>query len=209
VGLWALARAGRHLDGRAAGLLAAGFVLITIGGFTKPVFKTIVAVSQREVGWLDDALFWFLAPGFLLLFAGLRRAFRIDRGLPAAPERWAEPSAALVVAVALVAATAGLGAWFAVLLAASTVGNVLVAVTLIGWARDRGDGAAAVLFGGNLLVVLGLAGTAAALEQTVPVQWAEQTLATAAQGMFMVASIRLRRRVVHGPPPSVGREAAS
>ena len=157
------------------------------------------------MAWLDDALFWFLAPGFIVLFAGLRRAARIDRDMPAGPERWAEPSAATVVAVALVAAAAGLGAWFAVLLAASTVGNVLVAVTLIGWARDRGDGAAAVLFGGNLLVVLGLAGTATALEQTVPMQWAEQTLATAAQGMFMVASIRLRGRVVRGPAPSVVR----
>jgi hypothetical protein len=209
IGLWALLRTARVLGARAAGLVAAGFVLITIGGITKPVFKTLVAVVGWEAGWLDDALFWFLAPGFLVLFAGLRRAARIDGGRPASGERWAEPSAALVVAVALLLGAAGLGAWFAVLLAVSTVGNVLTAVTLIAWARARGDGAAAVLFAGNLVVVLGLAGAAAALEPTVPVQWAEQTLATAAQAMFMVASIRLRRAVVRGPSPALVKGAGS
>jgi hypothetical protein len=159
------------------------------------------------VAWLDDALFWFLAPGFLVLFAGLRRAAGIDRGRPAGPERWAEPSAATVVAVALVAAVSGLEAWFAVLLAVSTAGNVLAAVTLIGWARARGDRVAGALYGGNLAAVLGLAGTAAALEQTVPVQWAEQTLATVAQAMFMAASIRLLRAVT-GDRSRAGRRGA-
>lgn len=92
--------------------------------------------------------------------------------------------------------------------AESTIGNVLPAVMPIGSLQSRGDAATAVLAGGNPPAVLVLAG-AAAPAQTRPVQWAEQTLATAAQGVFMVASIRLCRRVVRGPSPSVERGAGS
>ena len=49
------------------------------------------------------------------------------------------------------------------------------------------------MFAANLTLVFGLAGAAAALEQTFAAQLGEQLVGTAAQTMFMWASIRLAR----------------
>ena len=81
------------------------------------------------------------------------------------------------------------------LLTAATVGNVLTIVALVGWARSREDRLAARLFLGNLVLVFGLAGAAATLEQTFAAQLGEQLVSTAAQAMFMWGSIRLAQAV--------------
>jgi len=49
------------------------------------------------------------------------------------------------------------------------------------------------MFVANLILVFGLAGAAAVLEQTFAAQLGEQLVSTAAQTMFMWASIRLAR----------------
>jgi hypothetical protein len=141
--------------------------------------------------WLDDALFWLLAPGFLIVSAGMWRAAHLDLEQSAGGARWGVVAAGTVVAGAASAAIAGSGAWFFVLLAAATAGNVMTIGALVSWARGRRDPDAARLFAGNLVLVFGLAGAAAVLEQTFAAQLGEQLVSTAAQAMFMWASFRL------------------
>ena len=210
VGFVVLTRTSRRLDGRAAGHVAAGALLIVAGGLTKPVFKLLLAFGAIEADmlWLDDALFWLLAPGFLIASAGLWRAGRRDLSRPVGSGRWGVIGAVAVLAVATGAAFAGSEAWFFVLLTVATVGNVLAISALVWWARGRGDLVAAMLFTANQVLVFGLAGAAAVLEQTFAAQLGEQLVSTVAQAMFMWASIRLAAAVSPGSRPAA-RETAT
>lgn len=197
VGLWVLAGVSGQIDRRSGRLVSTGALLIVLGGFTKPVYKLLLAFSAAQPGilWLDDALFWMLAPGFLVTAAGVRRAGRVDLARPVGHGRWGVVSSAVVVASAAGAGLAGSQAWFFLLLSAATTGNLLAIVALVSWSRSRDDAVAAVLFAGNLVLVLVLAGAAAVLEQTFANQLGEQSVSTAAQAMFMWASIRLASSV--------------
>jgi hypothetical protein len=104
-------------------------------------------------------------------------------------------SAITAVVGAGLAATVEGRAWFFWLLAVATIGNAWVVVVLVRWARRRDDRRAAVLFALNIAIVLGLAGAAAALPQTIPTQWAEQTASAIAQALFWWGAVRLARRV--------------
>ena len=64
---------------------------------------------------------------------------------------------------------------------------------LVRWSTARDDRVAATLFVVNVVIVLGLAWSAAALPQTIPVQWGEQLASTAAQGAFLYGAVRLAR----------------
>lgn len=211
VGFVMLVRASRPIDTTATGYLAAGALLIVAGGLTKPVFKLLLAFDAIEADmlWLDDALFWLLAPGFLIASAGLRRAGQRDLSRPVGSGRWGVIAAVALLAVATGAGFAGSEAWFFVLLTAATVGNVLAIAALVAWARGRRDGVAAVLFAGNLILVFGLAGAAAVLEQTFAAQLGEQLVSTVAQAMFMWASIRLAGAVSPGSGSAARAPAAA
>lgn len=194
LGLLTLRRAVVSLDRRAGQLVAAGTTLIVGGGLTKPVYKTILAVTggALDVSILDALLFWFLAPGFLLVASGLQAGFRTDQADGAEAYTW--PVGAAVAAV-----MAGVGAllafdgrlWFFVLLTIATIGNAWTIFVLMRWANARNERIAQWLFLANLVIVFALAGAASAFEQTIPVQWGEQLASTTAQGLFLVASIRL------------------
>ncbi|NND85313.1 MAG: hypothetical protein HKN46_09220 [Acidimicrobiia bacterium] len=83
--------------------------------------------------------------------------------------------------------------WFFWLLTVATLANVWLVVVLVRWSGWRGDRTAAVCFSASLALVIGLSGAAAALPSTIPVQWAEQTTAVAAQGLFAWGALRLDR----------------
>lgn len=194
VGFSVLARLSAASDDVAGRLVWAGTWLVVLGGVTKPVYKTMLALSGAtiDVAVLDDVLFWLLAPGFLLAAAGLRRARRVDAGRSPVIVGWVVVVAVATVAAAAVLATIAEGrAWFLLLLAVSTVANLWVIAVLVGWSRARGDRTAAVMFLANITIVLGLAWAAASLPQTIPVQWGEQLASTAAQGAFLYGAVRL------------------
>jgi hypothetical protein len=111
--------------------------------------------------------------------------------------------AILSVGFATVAALVDSSAWFVLLLAAATVGNIWLVAILASWCVRRGDRVAAFLYLAGLLIVFGLAGAAATLEQSIEVQWGEQILRTANQALFLVASLRLAR-LIRSRPPSTG-----
>lgn len=205
IGFLVLTRLSRRVD-RGSGLtVVVGALLIVVGGLSKPVFKLLLAFSAVEADllWLDDALFWLLAPGFLITSAGLWRAGRLDLRRRVGGAWWGPAAAAVVIAGAVGTAIAGSGAWFFILLASATIGNVLAVIALMSWARGRRDRVAAALFAANLVLVFGLAAAAAVLEQTFAAQLGEQLVSTTAQAVFMWAAIRLAR-AVGAESPSLG-----
>lgn len=191
--LFVLARACGRLDPTAGRYVGAGLVLLVIGGLSKPIYKTLVALSDGAVDLavLDDLLFWFLAPGFILLTAGLRSALRVDRGRSPRIERGWPAAAVGVVLAAGVLLAAGSDAWFVLLLAAATLANVAAVVVLVRWASVYGDVLTAALFAASLVIVFGLAWAAASLDQTIAIQWGEQLFSTASQGLLLWGSLRL------------------
>ena len=198
VGFVVLSRLSGDSD-RGAGLLGwVATALIAGGGLSKNILKSMQAVTGGafESAVLENALFWLLAPGFLVAMAAFARAVRSDAGLaPRWP--WATVWAVGAVVAAAVLATEVPGrAWFFWLLAAATVANALVVVVLVRWSRLRSDRPAGALFVVSLVIVIGLSGAAAALPQTIPVQWLQQTGAAGAQGCFMWGAIRLARTPV-------------
>lgn len=56
-------------------LLAAGSIMVLIGGIYKVLWKVLVALSVCDYPALDTSLFTFQGPGFLLVFAALAGMF--------------------------------------------------------------------------------------------------------------------------------------
>ena len=196
-GLAALAKLCSGIDRESGIWCTIALLLIPVGGLTKPIYKSFIAVSSGEVDLvvLDELLFWFLAPGFVALSIGIDRARRATDGRGHRPMRMP----VLVVALTLVASaffvSSGSRTWFFLLLTATTVANIWAIYLLAGWARSRGDMTTAWLFVFSIVIAISLAGAAAALEQTIPVQWGEQLASTLGQGIFFWASVRLARTV--------------
>jgi hypothetical protein len=191
--LFVLARVCGRLDPTAGRYVAISLVLLVIGGLSKPIYKTVLALSDGTVDLvvLDDLLFWFLAPGFILLTGGLRAAFRVDRGASSRIERGWPMAAAAVTLVAGGLLALGSDGWFVVLLLTATFANVAAVVVLVRWASAYRDVLTASLFAASLVIVFGLAWAAASLEQTITIQWGEQLFSTASQGLLLLGSLRL------------------
>ncbi|MFG2090044.1 MULTISPECIES: hypothetical protein [unclassified Spirillospora] len=153
-------------------------VLVVSGGFAKATWKLIVALGGPDLQWLHHALFPLLATGFTLL------AFALTRG------RW---RAVLPVppAAALAASAALRDTWPAMVwtIAAVTAAAVLLALE----ARRRGDPLTAALFTLWLAAQYLLGPMAARAEQSIALQWAEQSCNTIAQAAFAAAAWRLAR----------------
>lgn len=202
LGFVVLARLAGGFDERAGLLVWTGTWLVGLGGLTKPAYKFLVALTGGMTAppLLDQALFWLLAPGFLVAAGGLATAAAIDRDRTtrAGTVGRAAAVATIALGLGLLALVEG-RAWFPALLAVATVGNVWVVVVLVRWSLRRDERRAAALFAANLVVVLGLAGAAATIPSTIPAQWVEQTAAALAQGLFWWGAVRLARRV---PPPA-------
>lgn len=197
--LFVLARLCGRLDPTAGRYVAASLVLLVIGGVSKPIYKTLLALSDGAIDLvvLDDLLFWFLAPGFILLTAGLRTAWRVDRRASPRIEQGWQAAAVGVVLAAGVLLVARSDAWFVVLLAAATLANVAAVAVLVRWASAYRDFFTAALFASSLAIVFGLAWAAASLEQTIAIQWGEQLFSTASQGLLLWGSLRLSGLVDH------------
>ncbi len=185
---------------RPAGL---GAVLVVLGGLSKAIAKLIGAIADSAPPQLlDDALFPLLAPGMVLLAAaviagrgtGGWAAVIVSRPLLVPLMVWLVAGA--------VAAFAGSGPPKTLLIGIATLGNIALGVALIWWSRRLGLRAVAVLFGVNLIIVIGLAGMARALEPTTAAQWIEQNVNLVGQLAFLVAS----RSLLHA---ATGRRAKS
>lgn len=169
-------------------LVPAAAVLVVAGGFAKAAWKLIVALDGPDLPWLHNALFPLLATGFTAFAFALSRELR-------------RPPHPAVPAVPLVAALAGSAVlrdtWPAMVWTILAVTGA--AVLLLRSAVRAGDPLTAALFGLWLAGQYLLGPMAARAEQSIPLQWAEQSCNTLAQAAFAYAAWRLTTATTRAP----------
>ncbi|MFF3214389.1 hypothetical protein ACFYYB_27465 [Streptomyces sp. NPDC002886] len=182
----------------------AGASLVFLGGLSKATWKLLVALDGPDIQVLNKALFPCLSAGFLLLAHALL-------ALPAAHDQ-REPDAVRRTPPlwGFAAAWAATGA--AGLLLTSTAPHMVLtivavtvcAVRLILLARSHGDSAAAAAGGLWITGMYVLGPLAARPDQSVALQWVEQSANTLTQGAFVLLAWRLtrHRRAAHSTDPS-------
>lgn len=200
VGLWWVSLAIGRRRPEAFRPAALGTAFVVAGGVAKAGSKLIAAGTGAGVPVvLDEALFPLLAPGMILLGAATSTRWRESQLIALV---WAVPGTIWLLAgivSALVSWSAGKG----LLIALATVGNLWLGLALMRWAASVGSRGTAMLFAINLVIVIGLAGLARTVDQTIAWQWIEQNTNLAGQAAFLVAARRLRSAVGWRPAPAV------
>lgn len=170
-----------------------GAALVGTGGLAKVTWKALVAGPGVQVAALDAALFPLLGAGFALVLTAIWTV-RTGRTGPVRHLPWAVIAAVAVASAAL--ASRGGDAWRTPWLVLTVVGSTAVSITLIVWASRREDRLGVVLFGFHLVAMFVLARLAGIAEQTLALQWIEQSISTAGQAAFFVGVRRLSRAPV-------------
>jgi hypothetical protein len=169
-------------------LVPAAAVLIVAGGFAKATWKLIVALDGPDLQWLHEALFPLLAIGFTAFAFALSRESR----RPPRPAVFALPLVAALAAAAVLRDTWPAMVW-------TIIAVTGAAVLLLRSAARAGDPLTATLFGLWLAGQYLLGPMAARAEQSIPLQWVEQSCNTFAQAAFAYAAWRLARAATREP----------
>ncbi|MFD3326650.1 hypothetical protein [Streptomyces sp. NPDC058701] len=181
----------------------AGAALVFLGGLSKAAWKLIVALDGPDIVLMNKALFPTLSAGFLLLAYALP-ALNPEGG--PGPENRRRPPLWAWAALWAAVGAAGLALRSTAPSLVLTIAAVtLVGVRLILLARTQGDIPAAAAGGLWLTGMYALGPLAARPDQTVALQWIEQSANTATQAAFLFAAWRLvrrYRRVSPSPTPS-------
>ncbi|MEV0590725.1 hypothetical protein [Nonomuraea cavernae] len=169
----------------ATAALAGGALTVT-GGALKAVWKLIVASGGPDIVWMAKAQFFLLGPGFTLLAWALLSTAPSTAGRR--PPLWAFAA----FAVAGLAAAAALGGTWPLLIV-TTVSATILGVRLLLLSRRANQVAATFLFGFNLLGTYAMGILAGQPEQTIALQWVEESLNTLTWTAFAMGVWRLAR----------------
>ncbi|NKZ07607.1 hypothetical protein [Actinomadura latina] len=161
-------------------LVPVAAALVVAGGFAKATWKLVVALGGPDLRWLHEALFPLLAIGFTLLVFALARELRRS-GHPA---MLAVPLASALAGSAVLRDTWPAMVW--TIIAVTGAGALLLRS-----AARAGDRLGASLFGLWLAGQYLLGPMAARAEQSIALQWVEQSCNTVAQAAFAFAAWRL------------------
>ncbi len=200
IGLILLARMIGEMHSPARGRATLGAILITLGGLTKVVWKIVIAATGTDINGLDDLLFVFLAPGFILLAWATGEAQRAGKG-QSIQRTWIFPAVLLglgILGAGYTGFTQTGRTWVYILLATTTIANVWASALFIRHARQEGLKLAAGLFFVNILLVFVLSGMGRIPSQTVALQWVEQIINTFSTGAFAFAAWKLSGHVRGG-----------
>ncbi len=160
--------------GRCARMLMAGTLLVFLGGFLKAAWKLLYAANLADIQWMSQAQFILLGIGFLAMCVSVILMARGKKGLP---------KGGMLLAMA---------PWKIPFLFVMTLTSLGAEGILAYIAFKRNVVPAAI---GFILGVMGILamGALASAEQTVAMQWIEETVNTIGQSGFMVGSILLHR----------------
>lgn len=204
IGFALLARMVWRVDRDNGRLALVGVTLIGTGGVLKATWKLILALSGRDIAFLDNSLFIFLAPGFACLawavWAGQQRL----RSRKVAERIWLRPLLIFLpfATAAFILAQQGGRSWVFVLLALTTLKNSILLGNLTRQALWQQQQGIAALFIFNLVSIFALSGLAR-VEQSVALQWVEQGINTLSQAVFLLAAWRLTSRANQTSIPSM------
>jgi hypothetical protein len=202
IGLYFVSRMVKNVNIRLGQMAFIGFILVSLGGFLKAVWKLTMAATDTQVNivWFDKGMFLWMSVGFTLLGFALWFMSEIISGKRQPNRIWLGPAVVLGLSLAAILFTGfpdlNVNTWRFILLGVMTIGNVVVVILLIQQARYHNLNPMAWLFLANIVIVFILSGLARIPEQSIPLQWTEQLLNTFAQGAFAYAAWKLSGVVV-------------
>lgn len=197
IGLYFVSRMVKNVDARLGQMAMIGFILVSVGGFLKAIWKLTMAATNTQVNlaWFDKGMFIWMSAGFTLLAFALWFVSEIRSGQRQPNRIWLGPSAVLGLSLAAILFTGfpdlTVNTWRFILLGVMTIGNVVMIILLIQQARYHNQNKLAWLFLANIVIVFVLSGLARMPEQSIPLQWTEQLLNTFGQGAFAYAAWKL------------------
>jgi len=157
----------------AAHAFLVGSLLVFLGGFFKAGWKMLCGLEVADIRILSEQQFVLTGCGFLIMLVGAIRLARQPRRTNTG------------LAMAAVVRTS-----FLVLM---TICSLAVHGILTMMSFKRGQRLAGWLFIFAVVCMLGMAGMASSMEQTVTIQWLEEGVNSAGQTGFAVASYLLYR----------------
>lgn len=197
IGLYFVSRMVGSVNARLGQMATIGFILVSIGGFLKAIWKLVMAFTQTQTNivWFDKGMFIWMSAGFTLLAFALWFMGEIRSGKRQPNRVWLGPAVVLGLSLVAILFTGfpdpNVNTWRFILLGVMTIGNVVMVVLLIQQARYNNLNTMAWLFLANIVIVFVLSGLARIPEQSIPLQWTEQLLNTFAQGAFAYAAWKL------------------
>lgn len=196
IGLFYIVRMVAHIDPVQGRVAAIGAVLTVAGGFAKATWKLIMAASGGavDIALLDSSLFILMAPGYTLLAYSVLRAVRLIQG-KLGWHPWLPPAIFLAVVFAgsiyLALSRPASPAWERVLLSVMVLATVVTGVLLVIFSFRQKLPLPAWLFLLNLGGVFMLNGMARLPEQTITLQWIEESINALAWLAFAYAAYRV------------------
>ncbi len=193
VGLIYIARMVSHLSQPHGQAAFVGAVLTVAGGFFKALWKTFMASSGGtiDINWMEDGLFVWMAPGYVLLLWSVWQAVRGVTG-KAVRHAWFPPLVFIALMLAgsfyLYTSNPASPAWERVLLGVMVLATVITGILLIVFGFRQKLPLAGWLFIINLVGIFLLNGLARMDEQTIPLQWIEESINAVAWLCFAIAA---------------------
>ncbi len=196
IGLVNIARIVTHISQTHGRVAYAGAILTVAGGFLKAVWKLLMASSDGaiDIRWLDEGLFVWMAPGYVLL---LWAVWQVVRHVNHKPMRHASlvPLAFITLMLAgsgyLYAANPTSPAWERVLLSVMVLATFATGILLIVFGFRQKLPLVGWLFIVNLVGIFLLNGLARMDEQTIALQWVEESINTVSWLCFALAAHKL------------------
>jgi len=157
-------------------LLAAGSIMVFLGGFYKASWKVLYALNICNFEALDIAMFPLQAPGFLLVFLGLTALKKKDFGSPTA------------LAVAPVLYKSNL---IFIIMQVISFGGIQYCMARIALFMKKRF--AAVLFVLSFIFILGMGYLGAKFDDSSSMHWLAQGTNILSQGCFMWGTLILHK----------------
>jgi len=191
IGYYLLFRMASHVNEQHGRVAAFGALLIVIGGLIKATWKLITASSGTDIRWMDDGMFIWMVTGYTLLMWSIWQTARTVQGKKPL-HAWLVPAIIIVVTLAgsyyLNISQPDSPAWKRVLLSVMVLTSVITSILLIVFAFRQKLSLAGALFIVNLIIIFAMNGLARMPEQTIALQWMEESINTISWLCFAIAS---------------------
>lgn len=195
LGMFFIARLIARLDRNCGHLASLGFLLITLGGLSKAIWKLVLAATGLDIGVLNNSLFILMTPGFVLMAWAIWKTFH---SRPSGTPVWVVPVIVIVVGcggAAISALSKGGQRWFFILLTVTMVANAAVGILLAWQAWRRGVKLAGGLFIFYLITIFLQVSLTRTPRQTVAPQWVEQLNYILSWSAFAYAAWQLEQTI--------------
>jgi len=194
VGFYFLYKMVTHVDATQGKVFLVGAVLTVIGGFLKAIWKLNIAASGNDIRWMDDGMFAWMAVGYTIIAWAIWQTVRAVQGKKTL-NAWIVPTVISALTLAgsyyLNVSMPDSSAWKLTLLSVMVLASIITSILLIIFAFRQKLTLAGVLFVVNLIIIFVMNGLARMPEQTIALQWIEESVNSISWFCFAIASKKI------------------